>query len=74
MDGSVLAAGGRDANGFLALVEVYDPASGLWSRTSSMQKDRSGSHTATLLADGRVLVAGGRSTQGPLSAAEVYTP
>lgn len=74
-DGRVLVTGGRNANDVLASVDLYNPISGAWSLTASMEYARSGSHTATLLPDGRVLVAGGRGTSGtPLSSAEVYTP
>ncbi|AUX40216.1 uncharacterized protein SOCE26_016150 [Sorangium cellulosum] len=77
-DGRVLVAGGSDDRGRilekLASAEVFDPASGAWSRPKPMlaARDR---HTATLLDDGRVLVAGG-STQGgeALASAELFDP
>jgi hypothetical protein len=59
--GKVLVAGGCcDTNGFSSLgsAELYDPSSGTWSPTGSMQVARRW-HTATLLAGGQVLVAGG---------------
>src|SRR4051794_35600591 len=58
-DGRVLAAGGNDAVvGSLRVAEVYNPASGTWRATGSMNTAHGG-HTATLLPDGEVLVAGG---------------
>ena len=76
-NGKVLVTGGyrADQDGALASAELYDPASGMWMLTGSMNVPRYG-HTATLLADGKVLVAAGRGPlQGaPLGSAEVYDP
>jgi hypothetical protein len=58
-NGMVLVAGGRstwDANS--ASAELYNPASGTWTITASMNEARE-FHTATLLDDGAVLVVGG---------------
>jgi hypothetical protein len=58
----------------LATAELYDPATGTFSRTGSMTTERV-NHTATQLADGRVLVVGaGDSNFGNLPSAEVYDP
>jgi hypothetical protein len=73
--GMVLVAGGYDTSfggGYLATAELYDPASGTWSTTSSMHGART-DHTATLLNNGKVLVAGG-SIGGALASAELYDP
>jgi hypothetical protein len=76
-DGRVLVTGGADLmDGIdnLATAEIYDPATGKWTRTGSMKQGRAG-HTATLLVDGRVLIAGGfgGGTQ-PVATAEIYDP
>ena len=60
-DGRVLVVGGADLmDGIdnLATAEIYDPYTGVWTRTGSMAQGRA-SHTATLLLDGRVLITGG---------------
>lgn len=84
-DGKVLVAGGEmdlsSGNPVeLASAELYDPDTGIWSRTGSMAATRFG-HTATLLANGKVLVAGGGGLApgaticcDPLASAELYDP
>jgi hypothetical protein len=73
-DGKVLVAGGYycEPNNpcvDLASAELYDPTTGTWTLTGSLNIGRSG-HTATLLPDGRVLVAAGSG----LASAELYDP
>jgi hypothetical protein len=82
-NGTVLAAGGFGTNLTVSTTELYDPASGLWTPTGSLQTQR-GAHTATLLPNGKVLVAGGtgltsaQTTTVPfdpvLASAEIYDP
>jgi hypothetical protein len=52
-DGRVLVAGGPGA-----VAELYEPETGIWTRTGRMIEGEGG-HSATLLGNGRVLVAGG---------------
>jgi hypothetical protein len=52
--------------------ELYDPASGTWTKTGSMNNSRY-YNTATLLPSGKVLVAGGVN-KTELSSAELYDP
>lgn len=77
-NGRVLVAGGlglyRGDYYYLASAELYDPTSGTWSTTGSMNVGRS-SHTATLLNNGKVLVAGGADENySTLASAELYDP
>lgn len=79
-DGRVLVMGGRfDGLPLLpssADAELYDPATGTFTPTGSLDTPRYG-FTATLLRDGRVLVLGGLNNLnngGPLSSAEIYDP
>jgi hypothetical protein len=71
-DGTVLVAGGFNADGWLRSAERYDPARGRWTRVAPMTTAREGA-TATLLGDGRVLLAGGGNPSA-LSSAELYDP
>jgi hypothetical protein len=69
-NGQVLATGGYTTDGnILASAELYDPATGTFTRTGDMNDSRVG-HTATLLPTGKVLAAGGYP--GPLASAELY--
>jgi N-acetylneuraminic acid mutarotase len=74
--GKVLVAGGCPSNVYyndcrttLASAELYDPATGTWTSTGSLNTAR-WAHTATLLQNGQVLVAGGAG----VASAELYDP
>ncbi len=81
-NGKVLISGGVQLGGeipnlvltYLRSAELYDPNSGTWLFTSSMNANRGG-HTATLLSTGKVLLAGGNSDlTNTLASAELYDP
>jgi hypothetical protein len=76
-DGKVLIIGGTaelSLYGATASAEIYDPASGTFAPTGSLNTARS-LHTATRLSGGKVLVAGGYGTGGWLSGPnELYDP
>ena len=62
-DGRVLAAGAGEAltkwyEPDQPTSEIFDPATGEWTRTADMRRARGG-HRLTLLPDGRVLASGG---------------
>ena len=74
-DGTVLVAGGYsdyEYAGAMASVEVYNPATGIWTLTNQMNSAR-GDFTATTLTNGDVLVTGGfDDPSSPLSSTELY--
>jgi len=80
-DGRVLLAGGMsDTNTILATAEIYDPSTGMFTHTSSMQAGRR-NHAAILISgcacplDGQVFISGGRgSGNTPLQTAELFDP
>jgi N-acetylneuraminic acid mutarotase len=77
-NGQVLAAGGTQShpsgNETLTSAELYNPATGAWTVTGSMNVARA--VPATLLPNGQVLVAGGVDNNSGLvlSSAELYDP
>lgn len=74
-NGKVLVAGGVGSDTCFTptnSAELYDPDSGTWTPTGSLNTARSG-HTATLLQNGLVLIAGGYDG-GYLNSAELYDP
>ena len=80
-DGRVLVAGGM-GDGRTAAAVLYDPKTGTFTTTGSMNDARD-AHAAVLLANGRVLVLGGDGWacsgtycyfSGSLSSAELYDP
>lgn len=73
-NGKVLVVGGMGESGHLATAELYDPATGFWTTTGTMDGARR-YHTATLLTNGLLLVAGGQdSGYAPVSSARLYNP
>jgi hypothetical protein len=69
-NGNVLIGGGNGGNvvgTFNFTAEIYDPSTGLFTQTGSMEAGRA-LPAAVLLADGRVLVTGGSD----LLSAELY--
>ena len=79
-NGKVLVTGGGSSGQnepALATAELYDPATGTWTQTGTMNIARR-IHSATLLQDGRVLIAAGMggTWASPilLNSAELYHP
>ena len=74
INGMVLIAGGQGSAGALVSAELYNPMTGTFSPTGSLNTARL-YHTATLLNNGTVLIAGGYDSNGNTSAsAELYNP
>src|SRR5262249_29483655 len=75
--GTVLVARGSATDAFggtLASAELYDPATGTWTATGSLNTARF-YHTATLLPSGKVLAAAGEDSNfSTLASAELYDP
>jgi len=67
----ILIAAGSNSSGYVAAAELYNPATGTFSLTGSLNFPRSIGYTATLLNNGLVLIAGGMNAQ---SSAELYNP
>jgi hypothetical protein len=72
-NGNVLVTGGWGRNDGENSAELYDPSTGTWSTTSSMNDARS-DHTSSILRNGKVLVIGGETPGVYLKSAELYSP
>ncbi len=78
-DGRVAVFGGQSggsADGIpiqTDVIEIYDPATGVWSVAGHLQIPRE-HQTASLLSDGRVLIAGGLSGVSAVASAEIFDP
>jgi hypothetical protein len=74
-DGRVLIAGGYAGRDPIATADLYDPATGQFSPTGSLNVARIQSTGVTRLADGRILIVGGSGVDGArLASAEIYDP
>jgi hypothetical protein len=69
--GEVLVTGGENTTGRLASAELYNPATGTWSRAGSMSQPRSG-HLALRLYSGNVMVL--RDEAAASTAVDMYDP
>ena len=78
-NGQVLVAGGFDGSTCcgappVTSAELYNPATGVWTVTGSMNVPRE-SFLLVVLANGQVLAAGGANNGNPpLTSAELYNP
>ena len=72
-NGKVLIAAGQNGGGYLNSAELYDPSTGLWTLTGSMNYTRI-FHTSSVLANGKVLVVGGSGSLSWTNTAELYAP
>jgi hypothetical protein len=70
-NGKVLVASGFDGNSDISSAELYDPSTGAWTTTGSLNAGRT-SHAATLLPNGKVLVTGGDDGTGSLASTELF--
>ncbi len=69
----LVVTGGFSGNTPLNSAELYDPLTGTWTNTASLNSPRA-CHTASVLTDGTVLIAGGNNGIYVLTSAELYKP
>jgi hypothetical protein len=73
-NGEFLIAGGSNTTSYFASAELYNPSTGSFTFTGSMNTARA-VFTGTLLTNGEALVAGGENSQIiRISSAELYNP
>ena len=71
-NGKVLVAGGYGFSSvFSQHSELYDPSTGTWIITDSVNHTRY-QHTATVLINGKVLMSGRATNDGYLNSTELY--
>ena len=71
-NGKLYVFGGWNGTQNLASVEVYDPATNVWTTLASMPTPRQLSAAGVVA--GIVYIAGGYSATSPLAILEAYTP
>jgi N-acetylneuraminic acid mutarotase len=76
VDGKIYVAGGRLGAGFssqlTAVLEIYDPATGLWSSGAPLPIPRGGNNG--IAADGKFFVFGGEGPNGMFDDMDMYVP
>ena len=71
----VMGGAANISGGVVASAELYDPATGVWSPTGSMNDSRCAQFATVLLPNGKVLVAGGcKPGYATTATAELYDP
>ena len=72
VNNKIYVFGGRNSNGFLSTVEVYDPLTDTWSIKTSMPTQREGLVSAVVI--NKIYVIGGCNNSGAISVVEMYDP
>ncbi|MBA2622534.1 MAG: hypothetical protein H0U88_02780 [Chthoniobacterales bacterium] len=72
IDDKIYVAGGTSGVNTISTVEMFDPATNIWTRRASMGVSRN--HTAGAVIDGKFYVAAGRGPATAGTALEVYDP
>lgn len=74
-DGKVLAATGALTGGLTSVAELYDPATGRWTPTGSVNNPRWGFSNVVVLDNGKALITGGHDQQvNDYASTELYDP
>jgi len=72
-NGKALIAGGDGSSPTNTVSTLYDPGTGIWTDTGSLNTARSNA-PAIVLQNGKVLIAGGGDAVGPITSCELYDP
>lgn len=75
-DGRILVVSGYGSSDLTNTAEIYDPATGQWTQTGSVNLARDSFRPPILLPDGKVLIAAGtnRDATTDYASAEIYDP
>jgi N-acetylneuraminic acid mutarotase len=75
-NGNVLVIGGNDGSQILKTIEIFDPATSIWTSHAKVLQTARAGHSSTLMSNGKVLISGANNQVGgaTTATAELWIP